>query len=245
MHSKKKIYRLLLRNYRSLKFGFIYGRTKTFKIPKEISFKSKSYNIFFPNGYEKIFSEVLLDDEYFLDYINEKISTVIDIGANLGIFSIASKLHFPETIIIAFEPNPNVFKILEKNSKVFNYKCVKKGIGSKKTKCKLIEGGSHGELTSIDENENGNIEVISLDCIFDLYNIKYIDLLKMDIEGNEYNVLSNCNKLNSIKYITIEYHNSTPKDIVSFFNNLEYTPIKLMEGPYGTGTILVKNNNNF
>jgi hypothetical protein len=64
----------------------------------------------------------------------------------------------------------------------------------------------------------------------------------MDIEGNEYNVLSNTKRLSSISYITIEYHDSTPKDIVSFFNQLNFSPINLMEGPYGTGTILVKNN---
>ena len=151
-------------------------------------------------------------------------------------------MHFPESTIIAFEPSDRVFPILERNAKVFNYKCVQKGIGSKNTKCKIIEGGLHGELTSIDENQHGKIEVISLDFIFDSCEINHIDLLKMDIEGNEYNVLSNSNSLSSISYITIEYHNSTPQNIVSFFNRLDFSQINLMEGPYGTGTILVKNN---
>lgn len=242
MHSRNKLLRLLLRNYRAWKYGFTYRRIKSFEIPKRIWYKSQSYNVFFPNGYEKIFSEVLLDDEYFLDDISENISTIIDIGGNLGIFSIASRLHFPESNIIAFEPSNTVFGILERNSTVFNYRCVQKGIGSRKAKCKIIEGGSHGELTSIDESQNGNIEVIPLDSIYDSFKIQHIDLLKMDIEGNEYNVLSNTKRLSSISYITIEYHDSTPKDIVSFFNQLNFSPINLMEGPYGTGTILVKNN---
>ena len=64
----------------------------------------------------------------------------------------------------------------------------------------------------------------------------------MDIEGKKYNVLSNTMRFSSISYIPIEYHDSTPKDIVSFFNKLNLSLINLMEGPYGTGTILVKNN---
>lgn len=233
---------MFLRNYRALKYGFTYKRTKSFKTPKRIKHKSTYHDICFPKGYEKLFSEVLLDDEYFLDDINDNISTVIDIGGNLGIFSIASRLHFPESTITAFEPSDKVFPILEKNAKVFNYKCVQKGIGSKNTTCKIIEGGLHGELTLLDESQSGRIEVISLDCIFEECEINHIDLLKMDIEGNEYNVLSNSKSLSSITYITIEYHNSTPKNIVSFFNRLDFSQINLLKGPYGTGTILVKNN---
>lgn len=185
MHSRNRILPLFLRNYRALKYGFTYKRNKH---------KSIYHDICFPNGYEKLFSEVLLDDEYFLDDINDNISTVIDIGGNLGIFSIASRLHFPESTITAFEPSDRVFPILERNAKVFNYKCVQKGIGSKNTTCKIIEGGLHGELTLIEESQNGEIEVISLDCIF---------------------------------------------------QPARFQKINLLEGPYGTGTILVKNNKVF
>ena len=45
-----------------------------------------------------------------------KAQVILDIGANTGIFSVIAHTINPEARIIAFEPQPNIFNVLKRNS---------------------------------------------------------------------------------------------------------------------------------
>ena len=51
------------------------------------------------------------------------IRTIIDIGANVGEYSLACREVFPDAKIFSFEPNPRAFEKLEKEDFLVSYNC--------------------------------------------------------------------------------------------------------------------------
>lgn len=124
---------------------------------------------------------------------------IIDAGANEGMFSIFMSKHFPQTKIVAFEPVPETYFTLVENIKLNgckNITPINLGLGdSSTTKATLVvannfSGGSSGVIT-FDPNSQHQVEVgiIGLDRAMEMCGVDKVKLLKMDIEGMEYDVL--------------------------------------------------------
>ena len=126
--------------------------------------------------------------DYDLDYGGTP-KTIIDCGANAGFAAVYFKNKFPGSTIIAIEPEPANFKILSKNTEKYqDVNCLNYGIWNKSTNLEIInEGkGNWGFSTHEVEYENENtIKAISIEEIMERYNLKQIDILKIDIEGSE------------------------------------------------------------
>lgn len=63
-----------------------------------------------------MYNEIMVNQEYFqkgLSVLGAR--CVIDIGANVGIFTMAVKLKAQEATVYAFEPIPDTFQVLERN----------------------------------------------------------------------------------------------------------------------------------
>jgi hypothetical protein len=45
--------------------------------------------------------------------------TIIDVGGNVGLFSLYMKMNYPESEIFAFEPVPSTFELLKLNTQIF------------------------------------------------------------------------------------------------------------------------------
>ena len=107
--------------------------------------------------------------------------TVIDIGANIGYYTVlASTLVGPTGKILAFEPSKQYFVLLEKTLKENNIKNVQafqKAVGRKKSRGKMISD----VLVSGDD-----VDVVSLDEFIH----EPIQFIKMDIEGHEMEALN-------------------------------------------------------
>src|SRR6476620_6712806 len=58
--------------------------------------------------------ETVLAGEYESGFFGENL-TIVDIGANVGSFSIWANLRWPNSAIHAYEPNPKTFDILRRN----------------------------------------------------------------------------------------------------------------------------------
>ena len=70
----------------------------------------------------KLFERVLLwiEIHVFQDYVAKNLPnspTILDAGANMGVTTKYYKKKYPNAHIIAIEPNPKTFKILEKNTR--------------------------------------------------------------------------------------------------------------------------------
>lgn len=191
-------------------------------------------NFYYPN---KRIERIIIDhygflnklfETYCLENISfEKNDTVIDCGANVGELYLKFKVNKLDINYIAFEPDINAFKCLEKNiPKVDLYN---KALGSSKSIMKLYQdtAGANTSLVDFGSKSSSEIEVVDLDSL-DLKNVK---LIKIDAEGYEHSVLEGAKStLKTTKYVSVDYGNekgideeSTMVEVLNFLyeNNFE------------------------
>ncbi|TXE17132.1 FkbM family methyltransferase [Psychroserpens burtonensis] len=135
---------------------------------------------------------------------------IIDGGANIGLASIYFKQLYPDAEIVAFEPDPEIYNILEANVKSYafdNVKLIKKGLWNKETTLKFrSEGADAGLLETFNESDHTNSQNITVTSLRP-YLQKPIDFLKLDIEGAETVVLKDiAEDLDKVARIFVEYH---------------------------------------
>lgn len=154
--------------------------------------------------------------KYYNAAFDNKPDTIFDIGANIGRVSKDLRALYPNTKIYCFEPYPEIFDELTKRSE--NYICVKAAVSdfigtSKFYKRPLaFEGNDQwtGDSSMLyrdlyGEDEVIEVNVITAESFMEDYNIKTIDIVKIDVEGAGMQVLTGFGKkLNDISLIYIE-----------------------------------------
>ena len=155
----------------------------------------------------------------FSQNVNEG-DTVIDVGANIGEYTLlGAKLVGDKGLVISVEPDHDTVKSLKENIILNDFKnclVLEKAVGEKvetKSWYKESEEGVCGYLdpcvVNIELKKHSEIEVTTIDEIILSKNLNLVNLLKIDVEGFEYEVLLGCNdalKKNKIKKIIIELH---------------------------------------
>lgn len=166
-------------------------------------------------------------------------SVVIDIGANIGVYSIFAASTSKNTVVYAYEPVPKTFDSLLENIKLnkFEKKVLPFNLGvfSRKGKRKLYFGDSSpfNSLYPKKKKEYLEINCISLKDVFDYNKIERCDILKVDCEGAEYEILYNTPNqyLKKIKEIRLEYHNLNKtyniKKLIQFLRGQGFRVIKM------------------
>jgi len=137
---------------------------------------------------------------------------IIDGGANIGLSVFYFKQLYPQSHIIAFEPDIKIFTILQKNiqiNRLSNIELVNKALWNSETVLEFLSEGSDAGRLSNSELKGENYKVSTV-RLRDYLN-KPVDLLKIDIEGAETEVIKDCSDLLfNVKNLFVEYH--------SFFN---------------------------
>lgn len=163
----------------------------------------------------------LVDSASFLSMYNEifeqqiyKFTTknqqpiIIDCGANIGISVLYFKQLYPNSQIIAFEPDKNIFNILQENINIFDLSNVElhnKAVWSSETVLEFMsEGADGGRVTQI-ESEKEKYQVLT--ARLRDYLSRPVDFVKLDIEGAETEVIKDCKDLLfKVNNLFIEYH---------------------------------------
>lgn len=131
--------------------------------------------------------------EDYLVNLNKQRPIIIDAGANVGLFSRWLLKRIPQAQIYAIEPEHENYKILERNTQGYSVNCINKGLWSKECHLKVIarDTGEWGFIVK-ETKEDGvdTVEAIGLKDLVINYAIDEIDLLKMDIEGSEYEIFN-------------------------------------------------------
>lgn len=159
-------------------------------------------------------------------------STIIDIGVNIGVFSVYATTLSKNTKVYAYEPMPKNFNLLLDNIQINKVENAiipfKLGISShKETRRLFLASGSPFHSIYSDKNEKYiEIDCIALKDVFDENKIKYCDVLKIDCEGAEFEILYNTPEeyFLKIKEIRLEYHNQKKenyniKSLIKFLEN--------------------------
>lgn len=169
--------------------------------------------------------------------------TVIDIGANIGTFSVFAASLNKKNIVYSFEPSTKTYEQLRFNTSINEFTSqitpIKKAVYKKKTKLKLFKTENSG-MTSISNFRNTNnfemVETTTLVDIFKENKIRKCNFMKLDCEGAEYDILFNAPKsiFKKIDEIAMEYHDFE-------MNNRSFTLAKYLKD-LGYKVSLVRHN---
>lgn len=155
-----------------------------------------------------------------------KDEVILDVGANEGMFTILMAALFPEARIIALEPVPRTYFQLVRNLGLNGFKNVSAynvGLGgpghhtATMNVSKIFSGGSTEKCTFVPEDHyQVEVGLISLAEAFTLYGIEKCRLMKMDIEGMEYDVLYPAEEqIKKTQSMVIEIHMNRKLDFES------------------------------
>ena len=140
---------------------------------------------------------------------DRKDMVVLDVGANVGMFSLFIKPYARK--IYAVEPSRRCFECLKENTKDWdNIEIFNVGFANRKDKAMLFGKGDQTPQTMMLEGENK--EVINVTTIEDFMNenkIDHVDVMKIDTEGAEYIIFADQsfrNVADKIDFIIGESH---------------------------------------
>ncbi len=223
--------------------------------------KIQGYEIRYTNKEEfNILKDEIFNKEIYNVTINPGVTspTIFDLGAHIGLSVLYFKIKYPNSRIVAFEPNSNIFPILQENiecNDLTNVELHNIALGSKNEirtfyiDSSGIDAFSTGSFNKDAWNGEQKSTPISVKCEqLSKYITEGIDILKMDIEGAETEVLKeliDADKLKYIKNILIEYHpinGGNSKNIISLLNENGFETVTKTD-EYGTTliNILAKN----
>jgi FkbM family methyltransferase len=183
------------------------------KFLKSFTFNYRGNNITLRPGKSDyaILNQVFVDNQYdCFEFIN-KPEIIIDGGANIGLSVLYFKLRFPDVKIFCLEPEYENALLLKKNlSKFKEIYVIQKGLWNISQNVFLNRGGCSADYFVTDVPTTTTISKIPCVSISDLigeYDIKFVDILKLDIEGAEKNILSsNTEWLDKVGCLMIETH---------------------------------------
>jgi len=157
------------------------------------------------------------------DFLGTKDKVIVDLGASEGYYTLKMRENSPRARVVAAEPNPEAFRILRKNVKENNLKnvvlsraVISDRIGE--VDFEIVQGMTQiGALKIVEDREwlkrNGiRIRKIAarsttLERLLKSNGIGKVDLLKIDVEGNEMKILESSRRiLKDIRKIVVEYH---------------------------------------
>lgn len=151
---------------------------------------------------------------------------VIDIGANIGTFSVYAA-NFGATVY-AIEPEPHNLEALKKNIELNHMQdkihVCPYAISDYKGTAVINDMGG-GSTIKDDGIFGAEVEVMPFDNFFNLYHINEVDVLKIDAEGAEVEIILGASKenLQKCKYITMEFDIRSGKNMGSIVQKLSET----------------------
>jgi FkbM family methyltransferase len=167
--------------------------------------------------------EAIGDTARFIDdLINNgeyRLNTCLDVGANVGLFSIWANKFFKT--IYAVEANPNTYSVLEqniKNNNLTNVKIFNKAICGDNKMRRISNDQSDGGNRLVGDNEGVEVEGVTLAKFILDNEIEHIDLLKIDIEDGETEVFNSPDFLDiadRISLITGEHYNNIQSSLAN------------------------------
>lgn len=185
--------------------------------------------------------------------------TIVDAGANIGAFSVWAAKLLPDSRIFSFEPHPETFAKLEHNLKAnrltTRVKAVNAALAAQSGNRAMSMGPESQRRSLIPADMNADhargipVPSITLTDLLDRYKLPQIDLLKMDIEGSEWEVLHSTppSTFRRIRRIQFEYHEVharfgyTRNALFEYLKSAGYTLTHCQEDQHKTGIAIVEN----
>lgn len=150
-------------------------------------------------------AQIVSSDQYCAREFIKENATIIDVGANIGIFSLFAHYLSRSGNVYAFEPTPKIFAILKRNvnanNLAQNVHIINKALGDKDKKIMLLRSADALESGNriVDSNfviggKGGVVDfeeasMMTLDKFIQENDIKKVDFIKIDAEGYEKQII--------------------------------------------------------
>jgi len=201
-----------------------WGKYKRYQEVKNVKFLSYSFDVPDLLSFIWQFKELFVDESYKFESKSDK-PIIYDCGANIGMSCLYFKQLFPNAQIKAFEADNNIANILEnnlKNNSILNgVEVINSAVWIDDKGIEFSSEGADGGSIYGDDNK---IQMKSIRLKEFLEKEEKIDMLKIDIEGAEYEVLKDCkNSLLNVENLFVEYHswNKTDQKLSEILDVLE------------------------
>ncbi len=179
--------------------------------------------------------EIFINDDYDFRKLSGELN-ILDIGANVGFFSLYVANKFPLAKVYSFEPFPKSYQRMQENLKrnhVSNVKTFPFAVSDKEGKVEFFSTEWAGCNTIFESNFEGwkydktQVDCVSFDKIFELTGARHFDFAKIDCEGSEYPIILNSSdeSLKAINKFIIEVHevkNFNQDQLVKRFEGLGF-----------------------
>jgi FkbM family methyltransferase len=198
----------------------------------------------------------------FLQQVLREDDVFLDIGANCGAITLVAASCIETGKVYAFEPGPIIRSRLQANLDLNPtlkdmVQVVPLGLGQQRCQLSYFEDQTYRGNGGLFHNDQGTtVEVLPLDEWVTLEQPQKIDVIKLDVEGMEYDVLLGSKTVLTTYYPTI-YFETLPgfftdkpysiRTLYEFLSNLgyvivrprkPYAPISL-EGPYPANSVAI------
>jgi len=167
----------------------------------------------------KVYWQVFISGEYSCLDNMKGVQLIIDCGAYVGYSSAYFLSRFPECQVIAVEPDPYNFELLQRNLAAYRdrVELINAAVWSCDTSLKLSTSKYRDgyewtrQVIPANSGEKAEIKGLGIESILNGSGFNRISLLKIDIEGSEAIVFSENTQswLNKTDTIAIELHNDS------------------------------------
>jgi FkbM family methyltransferase len=196
----------MVRNAR--RFGVRFHRRLTFCPPKQMVVNRRLIHLQFPleEGVKWDFLAVFLEDAYGLANCGNPVRAILDIGGNVGFFSVAAKHYYPQAVVHSYEPNPLAFGYAASHSRQCDFRLFSEAVGGHSGQVSLdFCAGLDSNQCRTKEDAGGSVCKIGLDEAIERIG-GTVDLLKLDCEGAEWEMFSEARCWKAIRELRMEYH---------------------------------------
>lgn len=187
----------------------------TFTVRKNSEDPSYDHNLDF-----KIVDEAWVENVYriYESQFSEQ-GVFVDIGANIGCVSIfVDSFNWNRDLdkkikVYAIEPEPNNIELLKQNianNPIKNITLIENAIWHENKTVSISNKGGNSSIININNEDNSQVQAITLDNLFSTYSIQEVDVMKIDIEGAEFDLIINtpAETLAKIKRLVLEFDKS-------------------------------------
>jgi FkbM family methyltransferase len=218
--------------------GLIFRHTK---IENYLAFLQWAYFFAYQTGLLRFDSNY--DCHYFVKKLISKGDTILDLGANLGYYSILFARWTGRTgKVFSVEPIALYNRIFQRKAKKYNTICLYSyALGNEEKSVELVSSPGAGFLRTglphvYDPQKDGNIDeqefkfTAQMRIPAQLFaSLDRIDYIKCDVEGFEYTILANMKDIlrRCRPKVQVEVWPENEKSILRLFAELDYLPYKL------------------
>lgn len=171
------------------------------------SIEGKPFRALREYGGDLFVCEEVFDKDYYEAKFRPEVVRVLDVGGHIGCFSSLWKSKNPHADVVAVEPHPDNHPVLALNAATFGFRTVHAAVGYRplKLQSSVREGPHKGTSTSKLAEHGLDVRVRTLRSICEELNWPQVDLLKVDIEGGEFDLFRS-GDLDLVREVIGEWH---------------------------------------